>query len=285
MDLEMRHLRAFVAVVDAGSFTDAALDLNTSQASVSRSVAALELALGVKVLRRTTREMSLTSAGARVLGPARRILNEVEAMVETAQQTTSVLRIGHAWSALGRHTVTVQKQWAMEFPGSELVFVQTPIPTAAVAENLVDVAVVRRPTEGPRLSTALVGMEKRYAAVPAGDSLARRRSVSLNDLADRAVAIDESTGTTTLDLWPPDTAPAITRPVRGIDDWLNLIAAGQAVGISAEATTYSYPRPGIRFLPVRDAEPIQIWLIWRRRNPPDQIDTLVQLVRETYAAD
>ena len=69
MDIDLRQLRAFVTVVDEGSFTEAATALHLSQASVSRAVASLETAIGAKVLRRTTREIGLTEVGAKVLGP------------------------------------------------------------------------------------------------------------------------------------------------------------------------------------------------------------------------
>jgi hypothetical protein len=48
MDVELRQLRFLVAIVDAGSFTDAALDLGVSQAAVSRTLAALEQSLKVR---------------------------------------------------------------------------------------------------------------------------------------------------------------------------------------------------------------------------------------------
>src|SRR5260370_13079415 len=67
MNIELRQLRCLVAVAEAGSFTDAAIDLGISQAAASRSVATLESALGVRLLRRTTREVSLTAAGSPVL--------------------------------------------------------------------------------------------------------------------------------------------------------------------------------------------------------------------------
>ncbi|WP_238706011.1 helix-turn-helix domain-containing protein [Serinicoccus marinus] len=51
-DLSLRDLRSFLAVVDEGTFTDAAIALRTTQASVSRHVGALEQALGVRLLQR-----------------------------------------------------------------------------------------------------------------------------------------------------------------------------------------------------------------------------------------
>ena len=137
------------------------------------------------MLRRTTREVSLTPLGARVVGHARRVVQEVAAIQRAAERGRGDLRVGYAWAALGRHTTAVQRRWAQAHPGSALVFVHTNTPTAGLTEGTVDASVLRRPVRDPRLRTALLGVERRYAAVAADDPLARRRSVSLNDFADR----------------------------------------------------------------------------------------------------
>ena len=71
-------IRAFVAVVDAGSFTAAGQRLGISIKLVSKYVAALEQLQGVTLLNRTTRSLSLTLAGERYLVAARRVLEAVE---------------------------------------------------------------------------------------------------------------------------------------------------------------------------------------------------------------
>lgn len=284
MGFELRHLRAFVAVVDEGSFTRAGYALMISQASVSRAVAALERAVGTPLLQRTTRELSLTVTGARIIGHARRVLQETAAISRVAAMTPSEIRIGYAWAALGRHTVTAQQRWAAEHPGSELRFVQSNTPTAGLAEGAADVAVVRRPLTDERFTTVLVGVEPRYAAVASADPLARRRSVTLNDFIGRTVAVDPLSGTTTPDLWAEDAGPAATRAVGGIEDWLTLIAAGQAIGISSAATARQHLRPGVVYRPMRDAQPIAVWLAWWRDSPPRLVKTLVQLICDLYGA-
>jgi DNA-binding transcriptional LysR family regulator len=283
MDLEVRQLRALVAVVDVGTFTGAAETLRVSQASVSRTVAALERALGAPVLQRTTREVSLTPVGARVIGHARRILEEVAAIQRAAEQAGGDLRVGYAWSALGRHTAPVQRRWSELHPGSTLVFVHANTATAGLTEGAADVSVLRRPVDDARIRTALLGVERRYAAVSADDPLARRRSLGLDDFAGRVVAADPLTGTTTAELWSPPVAPAGTRTVHGVEDWLTVIAAGQAVGISAEATAAQHPRLGVVYRPVRDAPPVAVWLAWWADSPPPNLDAFVHLVCEQYA--
>lgn len=284
MDLELRQVRAFVTVVDEGSFTAAAEALHTSQASVSRAVASLERAVGSPVLHRTSRVVSLTSTGARVLGHARRLLEVAAALVDAAAVAPDEVRIGHAWAALGAHTVQVQQRWAAAHPGSDLRFVQVNSPTAGLLDGLVDLAVLRRPVEDDRLEQVLLGVEGRVAAVAADHPLAARGSIALGDLVGEVVAIDPRSGTTTAELWPPGEAGVRTRVVIGLDDWLTQIAAGQAVGITAEATARQHPRPGVAWLAVRDAPPIAVWIAWRRADAPSHAAEVVRLACDAYAA-
>ncbi|MFJ2116193.1 LysR family transcriptional regulator, partial [Streptomyces sp. NPDC087850] len=147
MNVELRQLRCLVAIVDEGSFTDAAIALGVSQAAVSRTLASLERALGVRLLRRTSREMAPTAAGLRVVAHARRVLGEVADLVQEATSGHTRLRIGYAWSALGRHTPVFQRRWAKTQPETDLRLVRVNSATAGLAEGTCDLAVVRRPLE------------------------------------------------------------------------------------------------------------------------------------------
>src|SRR5919206_1267730 len=77
-------IAAFVAVAEEGSFVAAARKLRRSPAAVTRAVAALEGRLGVRLLNRTTRAVSLTDTGLRQLETCRRVLAEVETLESTA---------------------------------------------------------------------------------------------------------------------------------------------------------------------------------------------------------
>jgi hypothetical protein len=80
-------------------------------------------------------------------------------------------------------------------------------------------------------------------------------------------------------LWPPGGAPASTRESHGVDEWLTLIAAGQAVGVTSEATANQNPRPGVAYRAVRDAPPIEVRFAWWRDDPPPRLGELVALAR------
>ena len=282
MDLQLRHLRALVAVVDTGTFTDAAGELGVSQAAVSRSIAALEESLGVRVLQRTTRHASLTGTGTQVLAGARRILDEVTHLRRLGERQHSELRVGYAWAALGRHTRRLQRAWAARHPGTPLVFAHINTPSAGLSDGTADVAVVRWALDDPRFDAAHLGTEARCAAVATDNPLARRRTVRLSDLVRYPVAIDARTGTTTLGLWHPGPEPATVRTTHGVDEWLTLIAAGQAVGVTSEATANQNPRPGVAYRMLRDAPRIDVRLAWWRDDPPARLHDLVTLGRAAY---
>ncbi|HST82758.1 MAG TPA: LysR family transcriptional regulator [Kineosporiaceae bacterium] len=276
MNTELRQLRALVAIADHGTFTDAAIELGVSQASVSRTIAALEAGLGVRLLRRTTRSVSPTVVGARLITRARRILVEVAELERVAEDGDGDLRLGYAWAAFGRHTAALQRAWATEHPRAPMVLVQSNTPTAGLAEGLAEVSVVRRQLDD-RFQTVQIATESSYAAVAADDPLAKRRFLRMADFAGRTIGIDTRTGTTTMALWEPGAGPAVVRETGSVDEWLTLIAAGQAVGLTSEATVAQYPRPGVVYRPVRDAQPMPVWLAWWRDDPPALHPALVRL--------
>ncbi|QKZ23555.1 LysR family transcriptional regulator [Streptomyces chartreusis] len=284
MDVELKQLRCLVAIVDEGTFTDAAIALGVSQAAVSRSLASLERALGVRLLRRTSREVTPTGTGLRVMAHARRVLGEVDGLVREATSGHARLRMGYAWAALGRHTPAFQRRWAAAHPGTDLQLVRANSSTAGLAEGACDLSVVRRPVDDRRFDSAIVGLERRLCAVAADDPLARRRSVRLAELSGRTLVVDRRTGTTTTDLWPPDSRPAIEE-THDVDDWLTVISTGRCIGMTAEATAHQYPRPGVVYRPVRDAEPIAVRLAWWRDDPHPAAQAAIELLTALYRGD
>ncbi|WP_244549590.1 LysR family transcriptional regulator [Bradyrhizobium erythrophlei] len=91
--MELRHLRYFVAVADAGSLTVAAEQkLHTSQPSLSRQIRDLELEVGVPLMHRGAHGIELTSVGIAFLDHARMALVQAEAAKEAAQRAAQPAR-------------------------------------------------------------------------------------------------------------------------------------------------------------------------------------------------
>ena len=284
MTVDLRQLRALAAVIDQGTFTDAAIALGTSQASVSRAVADLERSLGCRLLLRTSQGAMPTAAGRRVSEHAHRILAEITVVEGLGRSSAAELRVGFSWSVLGRLTTPLQRRWQAEHPNGSLVFVQSSTPTAGLLEGEVGVAVIRRPLDDRRFEMSSVGMEDRLVAVAADDPFARRRRLSLAELAARPIAIDRVTSSTSGGLWPEGARPTEFREIHGIEEWLTLIAAGEVIGVTSRATADQFPRPGVRYRPIVDAPPIVVWLAWWRDAPPAGAMELRRMVCDLYAA-
>lgn len=89
---KFEDIQAFIAVVDAGSFTAAAERLGAAKSAVSRRISALEERLGVQLLRRTTRALNLTETGRSFYEHGARILADLEEAEAAVQQEHGELR-------------------------------------------------------------------------------------------------------------------------------------------------------------------------------------------------
>ena len=90
MSDRLLELNAFVRAAETGSFSRVAREFGVSQPSVSRMVANLEARLGVKLLLRTTRQVSTTDAGAALLERARHVLGELDDAMDAARGVDSL---------------------------------------------------------------------------------------------------------------------------------------------------------------------------------------------------
>jgi DNA-binding transcriptional LysR family regulator len=285
MDIELRQLRVLTAIDDERSFTAAADRLGMSQASVSRSLAALEHALGTPLMHRTTRRVEPTDAGIAFTGTARRVLAELDRAVTEARGERSVVRIGYAWAALGAHTTPVLRAWNREHPATPVRLVRVNRRDAGLLDGLVDLAVVRHPVERSDLDSELVGVEPRVVVLPVDHPLADRDAVGLAELIPFLVAVDRHTGTTSAALWSSAglEVPSMTE-TGDVEEWLDLIAAGDAIGVTAEATAHLYPRPGVVFVRIHDAPPIEVHLAWHRQHRHPEATRIARAIRAAYDA-
>ncbi|WP_328474154.1 LysR family transcriptional regulator [Actinoplanes sp. NBC_00393] len=280
MTVDLRHLRAFLAIAAEGSITRAATSLRLTQPALSRTLRQLEEHLGVRLADRSTHHLELTPAGRAFHERARAAVAAVDEVLDPARAGSWPLRLGHAWSALGARTTTVLREWQAAHPLIPLQLLRIDDRTAGLAQGRTDVVVLRDPVELPgEVASLLLATEARVAAVPADSDLARREVCTLADLSDWTVALNTVTGTTTLDLWPPGTTPARTVEVANTDDWLAAISAGRTVGVTSTATAATYPYPAVAYVPLTGAPPIELHVAWR--EPPSHPATadLVALLR------
>ncbi|MFZ6655619.1 LysR family transcriptional regulator [Undibacterium sp. TJN19] len=97
MDINLNRIQSFVAVVDAGSLTRAALGLGLSKAMISMHLKQLEAELGCALLTRTTRRLSLTDVGDRFYMDCVQLLSDARTAIDSARaghaKLTGILRV------------------------------------------------------------------------------------------------------------------------------------------------------------------------------------------------
>uniref|UniRef100_A0AAU3H5I3 LysR family transcriptional regulator n=1 Tax=Streptomyces sp. NBC_01401 TaxID=2903854 RepID=A0AAU3H5I3_9ACTN len=283
--IEVRHLRAFLAIADAGSVTRAADQLRVTQPVVSRTLAALEKHLGVRLVDRSTHHLALTPEGVAFRDKAAAAVGAFDAALDPGRLHHWPLRIGHAWSALGPYTTPLLRTWQQRHPDTPLELLRIDDRTAGLTRGEVDAALLRGPVDTPGLITEVLFTETRVAAVAADGPLADRASLSLADLTGDAVVLNTVSGTTTLGLWPPDARPAATVTVANTDDWMTAIAAGRGVGVSGTSTAQMHPYAGVAYVPLTDAPPLPVLLVRRDGPGHPALPRLAALAREVVARE
>ncbi|MEU6127273.1 LysR family transcriptional regulator [Streptomyces sp. NPDC047123] len=284
MTMELRHLRAFLAIAEEGTITRAAERLHIGQPALSRTLRQLEGHLGVRLVDRSTHHLELTAAGRTFRDKAAAALAAVDAALDPRALSTAPLRLGHPWAALGDLTIPLLRRWDEEHPDVPLELRRIDDRTAGLTQGKVDVALLRGRVTAPGLVTELLVEEERVAVVPAGSDLADRARLTLADLAAWPVALNTVAGTTTLDLWPEGGRPTATIEVGNTDEWLTAIAVGRAVGISTSATPRLHTHPAIVYRPLADAPPVPLLLAWQRGAPGHPaIPDLIRLARAMVA--
>ncbi|GIF13534.1 DNA-binding transcriptional LysR family regulator [Actinoplanes teichomyceticus] len=280
MTVELRHLRAFLAIADEGTITRAAARLHVTQPALSRTLRQLETHLGVRLIDRSTHHLQLTAAGHAFQPRAAAAVAAVDEALDPAGAGTWPLRVGHAWSALGEHTTPLLRRWKQEHPHTPVQLLRVDDRTAGLAHGTVDVAVIRGRADLPdEVHTVALLTEPRLAAVAADSVLTRKPRLTLHDLSTEPIAVNTVAGTTTPDLWPADEIPTDIIEVANTDDWLAAITTGHAVGVTTTATAAMYPHPAVVYIPLIDAPAVTVYLVWRQPPSHPAVPDLITLAQ------
>ena len=197
--MELRHLRYFVAVAEAGSLTEAAArKLHTSQPSLSRQIRDLEEKVGTQLLTRRARGIELTPAGQAFLQHARSVLAQVEAAIEAARRVAHPAKPRFAMGFQIGHELTWMPEALRilrdELPNIDVMISSQYSPQLANAllKGHLDAAFVRREQGMPELAFRPLVKEELVVVLPSDHRLAARRAISPGDLvAETFVAVSD----------------------------------------------------------------------------------------------
>ncbi|GAB2899231.1 LysR family transcriptional regulator [Streptomyces mayteni] len=282
-DLEVRQLRYFVAVAEELHFGRAALRLGMAQPPLSRAIRDLERRLGVRLLERTTRHVSLTPAGEVLLRDARTALDAVAAAGRRARHAGRpapglrlALKADYDGGLLPR-ILAAYRHEAAALP-VELVLVGRGEQLPALCEGRADVALLPVPlADGRGLDVEPLLTEPRLVALAATDPLADRPRLRVADLAGRP--LPDGTPADRDGRPPTDVpSPLAEAPPRRLDlaQIFSLIELGSIVWFPPASVARRHPRPGVVYRTVDDLGPITLALAWPQDSRSPAVAALVR---------
>lgn len=297
MNIELRHLRYFVAVAEEASFTAAAHRVHVAQQALSTQIRQLEDAVGARLLDRTSRGVTLTPAGAAFLTTARETLagldRGVAAARNAARALSGTLSVGLGSGCENETRTRLLGAFERAHPDVKVslqMFDMTQ-PSAGLLDHSSDVALVRPPVAAPSIEVAVVRTEPRMFALPAGHPLTARGKLSLADVAGLPfVTADLATDGCEPHAWQDDwlikprpggDVPIIGATARTVDDWCEHVAAGHGIGLCPASAARFHARPGICFVPAAGLPPTTMCVAWRAGDTRPAVRRFVTLAAES----
>ncbi|MEU7144950.1 LysR family transcriptional regulator [Nocardia sp. NPDC046473] len=266
MDLQLRHLTAFVTLCEEGTYTRAAARLHITQPSLTRTIQDLERILECDLVARPARKLELTANGALFLERSRAILTEVNEL-QAEMRTRSQVRVGFAWLLPSDWFAATRARY--EELGGQITVHRNDNPAAALHQGTIDIAVARnfnQPTAA--ITWRRIGTEQRVLAVSARSDLAHAAGLRWADLAHHPLVVNTQSGTTTPDCWPdPDPDREIVT-CGNFDEWIELIAADRGIGAVPAIAEHRAPHPDVVYRALPDIPDSTLYLGWRRTPPP-----------------
>lgn len=283
MNIELRHLRYFIAVAEELHFGHAAARLNISQPPLSQQIQILEQQIGARLLARTNRSVSLTEAGRQFLADSRQILSQVDDAAARAARLhhgeTGELRIGFTSSAPFIKAVSdTLSTFRRRYPDVHIQTRETNTREQIVPlnEGALDLGLMRNTQLPETLLWERVLREPLLAMVPRDHPLASRPQVSLRELArEPFVFFDPHVGTGLYDdilglMRRYGLTPIITQEVGEAMTIIGLVAAGLGVSI-LPASFRRVQLSEMRWLPIEEQDAIsEMWLVWSKHHEQGQ---------------
>jgi DNA-binding transcriptional LysR family regulator len=293
--MELRHLRYFCAVAEYQSFTLAARRLHVSQSGVSGQVRDLEREIGVKLLQRTPREVSLTPEGAVFLREAREILKHSERAVDLALRASrgqfGKLTIGLCGPATAPFLPRLIRSFRNSQPGVNISLkdVDPMHQPELLCQGAIDIGFTRSmpPQFRSLLHSEVLFSEPLVAVLPKGHPHAHEQAIHLAQLEeDRFVLYSREAAPDLFDVIVTLCKKAKFSPniVDSPNLWqsvLTMVEAGEGVAI-VPACVQQLRSNALTFHAVRDRRcTIDVILAWRNHEADAIRDGFLSLLRSS----
>jgi DNA-binding transcriptional LysR family regulator len=284
MQFRRGQLDYFVAVVEEGQFTRAAGRLHIAQPALSKAIAQLEAELGVKLLERHARGVSVTPAGAQFYEKARAAVEAASDAMHTAESLTRVregtIDFGFIGAPPGLDSPASLEAFGHAHPKIDIRYRELAFPGTSTASWLadVDLAVCHAPPADPGVWAQPLRLEPRVVLAPSRHPLAECRQLRVEEVLEETfisfhASVDpEWAGFWSLDDHRGGPAGSLTADhALNPQEVLASLAVRNAITTvpAAVAAILSNVLSGVVAIPLSDAAPTAIMLVGRhdRRNP------------------
>src|SRR5215467_12166758 len=201
--MDIRQLRAFVAIAETGTFTAGALRVHVTQAAISMQIRQLENEVGARVFVRAPRHVILTEAGEHLLQRARQILREHDAAIDEIAELAGAergrLRIGSASAmVLTEQLPAILKELRKQHPAADIAVTSgtSEVLVDQILAGEVDVAFVSLPVDVRGIKTEKLSEDQLVAIASPRHKLAKQRTISAYTLAGERLILGERGGNT-----------------------------------------------------------------------------------------
>ena len=295
--MELRHLRYFVAVGEALSFTKAAEKLHLAQPSLTRQVKDLEAEIGVRLLNRNKRKVSLTPEGRSFLSDARRVLAHSADIVESVQRLhrreTAALNIGYVANFFPAHLPTSLAAFQRKFPmvSVNLFDMSYGDQFRALEEGRIDLGFVKIPPslESRDLQFQSLGSDKIIVALREGDRLEQNGVIRLKDLASMFfIGMSEKSYPGYRD-WLTETcrqagfAPKVLQDVEIERIVLQAVGTGLGVALLPEQVE-KLRHENVVFRPLTPTVRTPSCIAWKKENTSSVLKAYIEALKERSAS-
>lgn len=294
--MEVHEAKAFLAVAEELHFGRAAATLRIAQPPLSRLIKSIEKSLGAQLFERSTRQVSLTPAGAALVEPARELVAASEqartAVAKSMTGETGRVRLGFAGASinrkvgeLARHVRTHRPGVHLELHGSQ--FSHTAI--QKVLDGSLDVAIGRWDFIPSELRSSVIGHEEVMVVLPSNHPLAEAPRVEMSQLAEESwVILPAGPGAALQNrLTSLATAAGFVPRVAQVapDSWtlVVLVAAQIGCALSLDTVRDNVSSDGVVFRPLAQPQrPLDVQLVWRAADPNPALRAVVRLAQNLY---
>ncbi|WP_411719834.1 LysR substrate-binding domain-containing protein [Mycetocola sp.] len=291
MNVTLRQIEVFVVVARELHFGNAARKLNVTQATASQEVKRLELTLGLRLLQRSTRSVSLTPAGHVILKESEEVLSAASQLVDRAtlfrDENLRQLRVAASPSVVNRLLPDAISSAETQIPGVHIeeIAVDSGDVTSTVTLRGADIGIGRFLSTPIGFTHELLGHEELIVVLSTEHHLASGQAVTLPDLGELPLL-----------MWPREQAPRyydavleicrsqdyspliLVSPPRIVGSRLYLIAESRAFSLVPKSIEAFLPT-GVTSVALQDRATLPLEMIYRSNDPRESATAFVSVIR------